>query len=115
MCHDAVSPDRSLAICYDFTMADPVTTPPRAAGKGASDSERARAQAEAWRLPFAPLDSPPDEPGLWSEVPLELLVRFSCVPLRHEGARLVVAFGGLAGITRVDEPEVLLRAPVTPV
>ena len=54
-------------------MADPVTTPPRPAGKGASDSERARAQAEAWQLPFAPLDAPPDEPGLWSEVPLELL------------------------------------------
>ncbi len=76
------------------------------------DLEKARAQAEAWRLPFAPLDSPPDDPALWSEVPLELLVRFSCVPLRREGARLVLAFGGLDDIQKVDELEFLLERPI---
>jgi type IV pilus assembly protein PilB len=99
-------------MCHDASMADPVTTPPRPAGKGTSDSERARAQAESWRLPFAPLDAPPEEPGLWTEVPLELLVRFACVPLRHEGERLVLAFGGLEDITRVDELEFLLERPI---
>ncbi len=89
-----------------------MTTPSRTAGKGSSDSERARAQAELLQLPYAPLDAPPDEPGLWSEVPLELLVRFACVPLRQEGARLVLAFGGLEDITRVDELEFLLERPI---
>ncbi len=94
-------------------MAD--TARPRdlsAADRGRADLERARAQAEAWRLPLAPLDAPPDDPGLWSEVPLELLVRFSCVPLRREGARLVLAFGGLEDIRRVDELEFLLERPI---
>jgi type IV pilus assembly protein PilB len=105
-----VAPHPPAAICYDAGVADPVTTRP--AGKSGGDPERARAQAEAWQLPFAPLDVPPDEPGLWSEVPLELLVRFGCVPLRHEGARLVLAFGGLEDITRVDELEFLLERPI---
>jgi type II secretory ATPase GspE/PulE/Tfp pilus assembly ATPase PilB-like protein len=107
-----VSESGGLSICYDSLMADPLTTPSRPVAKGVSDSERARALAEAWRLPFAPLDAPPDEPGLWSEVPLELLVRFACVPLRHEGERLVLAFGGLEDITRVDELEFLLERPI---
>jgi type II secretory ATPase GspE/PulE/Tfp pilus assembly ATPase PilB-like protein len=93
-------------------VADPLTAPSRLAIKGTSDSERARAQAEALHLPFAPLDAPPDDPALWAEVPLELLVRFGCVPLRHEGARLVLAFGSLEDITKVDELEFLLERPI---
>src|SRR6266540_4002356 len=53
---------------------------------------RARAQAKALRLPFDPLDEAPEDPGLWSEVPLELLVRFACVPVGRDGRRLVLAF-----------------------
>ncbi len=86
----------------DFSPAD--------AARG--DLERARAQAEAWQLPFAPLDAPPDDATLWSEAPLELLVRFACVPLRREGARLVLAFGGLEDITKVDDLEFLLERPI---
>jgi type IV pilus assembly protein PilB len=79
---------------------------------GRDSRERARAQAEALRLPFDPLDEGPDDPGLWSEAPLTLLVRFSCVPLRHDGGRLVLAFGGLEDLLKVDELEFLLERPI---
>src|SRR6266536_1437921 len=73
---------------------------------------RARAQAKALRLPFDPLDEAPEDPGLWSEVPLELLVRFACVPVGRDGRRLVLAFGGLDDLLKVDELEFLLERPI---
>jgi type IV pilus assembly protein PilB len=76
------------------------------------DREEARQVAQRLRLPFEPLDDPPTDAALWAEVPLELLVRFSCVPLRREGARVVLAFGGLEQPERIDELEFLLERPV---
>jgi hypothetical protein len=73
---------------------------------------RAHRLAESLRLPFEPLDQVPPESELWGEVPLELLARFSCVPLRRAGRRLVLAFGGLEDIQRVDELEYLLGRPI---
>ena len=69
-------------------------------------------QAEALRLPFEPLDHPVDDPGLWSEVPLELMVRYGCVPIGRDGARLVLAFGGLEDLLKVDELEFQLARPI---
>ena len=63
-------------------------------------------------LPFDPLDPPPDDPTLWAEVPLELMVRHSCVPVRREGGRLVIAFGALSSILEVDEVEFHLGRPI---
>jgi type II secretory ATPase GspE/PulE/Tfp pilus assembly ATPase PilB-like protein len=63
-------------------------------------------------LPLEPLDEDPADPTLWSDVPLELLVRYSCVPVRREGQRLVLAFAFLEDPTRVDELEFLLERPV---
>jgi type II secretory ATPase GspE/PulE/Tfp pilus assembly ATPase PilB-like protein len=63
-------------------------------------------------LPREPLDAAPDDPALWGEVPLELLVRYSCVPVRREGERIVLAFGTLDDETRIDELEFLLGRPV---
>ena len=48
-------------------------------------------------------------------MPLELLVRYSCVPLRREGERIVLAFASLDDPTKVDELEFLLERPVEPV
>ncbi len=79
---------------------------------GRDSREPARTQAEALGLPFEPLDEGPDDPGLWSEAPLTLLVRFSCVPVRRDGARLVLAFGGLENLLKVDELECLLERPI---
>ncbi|MFN8092455.1 MAG: GspE/PulE family protein [Vicinamibacteria bacterium] len=71
----------------------------------------AQALAERLSLPFAPLDDAPDD-ALWSEAPLELLVRYGCVPVGREGARLGLAFGSLEDPGRLDELELLLERPV---
>ena len=63
-------------------------------------------------LPCEPLESVPDDPALWAEVPLELLVRYGCVPVRREGERLVLAFGGLDDPLKLDELEFLLERPI---
>src|SRR5512145_630312 len=65
--------------------------------------------------PLEPLERGPDDPTLWAEVPLELLVRYSCVPVRREGERIVLAFASLDDPTKVDELEFLLERPVEPV
>jgi len=82
---------------------------------GPTEAAKARAEADTLLLPFEPLDEGVLDPGLWSEVPLELLVRYSCVPVRREGGRLVLAFAGLDDPGRVDELEFLLERPVEPV
>ena len=74
--------------------------------------EQARRQAAALHFPFEPLDPPADDPQLWAEVPLELLVRFGCVPVARKGRRLVLAFAGLEDPMKVDEIEFLLGGPV---
>ena len=65
--------------------------------------------------PLDPLDRAPDDPALWAEIPLELLVRYSCVPVRREGERIVLAFADLDEPTKVDELEFVLERPVEPV
>jgi type II secretory ATPase GspE/PulE/Tfp pilus assembly ATPase PilB-like protein len=90
-----------------------VSAPP--SESAAADLAQARRQAEALRLPFDPLDRIPDDPELWGMAPLELLVRFGCVPIGRSGARLVLAFGNLDDLLKVDEVEYLLARPVEPV
>ncbi|HVQ31498.1 MAG TPA: ATPase, T2SS/T4P/T4SS family, partial [Vicinamibacteria bacterium] len=87
-----------------------------AAARGSSDprddAERARRRAQALGLPFEPLDHLPDDPSLWSEVPLELLVRWGGVPVRREAGSLVLAFADLDDTGRLGEIEYLLARPV---
>ncbi len=79
---------------------------------GAATSTEARERADELLLPFEPLDAPPADPELWGAVPLELLVRYSCVPVGFEGERIVLAFGPLRELTQVDELEFLLERPI---
>jgi type IV pilus assembly protein PilB len=81
-------------------------------GAGPGDTERARARASALGLPFDPLDRVSDDPSLWSEVPLERLVRWGGVPVRREGGCLVLAFADLPDEGRLDEIEHVLARPV---
>ena len=98
------------------SVADPRGAPPAAAAlDGHPDEHEARRLAAALRLPYVTLDDRPDDAELWAEVPLELLVRFGCVPVGREGRRLVLAFGGLEDIRKVDEAEYLLARPIEPV
>jgi len=92
------------------TSAPPAPTPETAGT--VPDVEQARHQAAALHLPFEPLDPASDDPELWAEAPLELLVRFGCVPVGRRGGRLVLAFAGLEDPLLVDEMEFLLARPV---
>jgi type IV pilus assembly protein PilB len=92
------------------THARPAAPLGREAPEG--DAAQARRQAETFGLPFDPLDPLPDDARLWTEAPLELMVRFGCVPVGHEGARLVLAFGGLDDLLKVDEAEFHLGRPI---
>jgi type IV pilus assembly protein PilB len=85
-------------------------SPSTDAAKG--DAEQARRQAEILGLPFDPLDRIPDDAELWAQVPLELMVRFVCVPVGREGSRLVLAFGGLDDLLKIDEAEFHLGRPL---
>jgi type II secretory ATPase GspE/PulE/Tfp pilus assembly ATPase PilB-like protein len=76
------------------------------------DQERARRQAAAWRLPYEPLAREADDAGLWAEVPLDLMARFSCAPVARSGRRLVIAFGDLPDLHRIDDLEFLLGRPI---
>jgi type II secretory ATPase GspE/PulE/Tfp pilus assembly ATPase PilB-like protein len=76
------------------------------------DVEGARRQAAALLLAFEPLTAIPGDPAIWALAPLDLLVRFDCVPLRVEGSRLVLAFGDLSDLQRVDDLEFLLERPI---
>ena len=96
-------------------MADAPALRPTGTVAAPDDHDDARRLAERLRLPFDPLDALPDDAALWSEAPLEVLVRFGCVPLGREGQRLVLAFGGLDDIRKVDEVEYLLARPIEPV
>jgi len=85
---------------------------PSRSGAAEGDAEQARRQAEVLGLPFDPLDSLPDDPSLWAEAPLELMVRFVCIPTAREGSRLVLAFGGLEDLLKIDEVEFHLGRPI---
>jgi type II secretory ATPase GspE/PulE/Tfp pilus assembly ATPase PilB-like protein len=77
--------------------------------------ERARQLAEALALPFEPLLELPSDPALWSDLPLEVMVRHTCIPVGRDGGRLVLAFGGIDDLQRIDDVEFLLQRPVSAV
>ena len=75
-------------------------------------SEQAPRPAAGLKYPFDPLEPHADDPQLWAEAPLELLVRFGCVPVGRKGRRLVLAFSSLEDPLKVDEIEFLLGRPI---
>ena len=104
-------------MCYHRQQMGEPRTParrpvPAALEAAQDDAEQARRQAEVLGLPFDPLDRLPDDAELWAQAPLELMVRFVCVPTGREGARLVLAFGGLDNLLKVDEAEFHLGRPI---
>ena len=71
-------------------------------------------QAEAFRLPFEPLEHPVDDPSLWSEAPLELMVRYGCVPIRREGSNSWPIMSWMWGIVRSFTSNGQVRLTATP-
>jgi type II secretory ATPase GspE/PulE/Tfp pilus assembly ATPase PilB-like protein len=76
------------------------------------DFGKARRIAADLSLPFDPLEEPGKDPSVFAEVPLDLMVRFSCVPLAWEGGRLVLAFGEPDDLQKVDDAEFALGKPI---
>jgi type II secretory ATPase GspE/PulE/Tfp pilus assembly ATPase PilB-like protein len=85
---------------------------PSAAPEDDPAIERARRQAAAWRLPYEPLIRHQDDDALWADIPLDLMARFGCVPVGRSGRRLVLAFGDLADLHKLDDVEFLLGRPI---
>jgi type IV pilus assembly protein PilB len=94
--------------CTCSTRSEPRGGP----GGGAAACYIARELSAALPLPFEPLDPLPDDPSVWAEVPLELMVKHHCVPVRREGGRLVLAFSALDNVLVVDEVEFHLGRPI---
>jgi type IV pilus assembly protein PilB len=90
----------------------PISAPGAVVRPAAEGSPRERERAASLGLPFEDLHGFSDDPALWLEVPLDLMARFACIPIRHARGRLVLAFGGLDELAKVDEVEFLLGRPV---
>ncbi len=76
------------------------------------DARRAQRRATELLLPYEPLEELAQDPELWDEVPLDVMARFSCVPVGRRGARLLLAFAPLDDLLKVDEVEYLLNRPI---
>lgn len=72
----------------------------------------ARRNAEALRLPFVSIDHDALGPSLWEGLPVETLVRFSCVPSGVAAGRLVMAFAPPVTLERISEVEFALGRPI---
>jgi type IV pilus assembly protein PilB len=93
----------------DFRSSEPA---PRGRDRDRAEAERARSRAASLGLPYDPMERLPDDASLWSEAPLELLVRFGGVPVGRQGGSLVLAFADLSDPEALDEIEYLLARPV---
>src|SRR5439155_22433319 len=59
-----------------------------------------------------PLARDPEDAALSAEVPLDLMARFGCIPIGRAGRRLVVAFGDVSDLHKIDDLEFLLGRPI---
>jgi type II secretory ATPase GspE/PulE/Tfp pilus assembly ATPase PilB-like protein len=97
-------------------MADPQMVPDAAAGALASDSEEeaARGLAERYGLEFVDVASFAPDPEILKSVPVELMFRYTFLPYRREGQRLVLVMADPTDIPVVDELSLILQAPIQP-
>ena len=108
---DPVVPASPRALAASASAASPQA--PREPREGdRAEVERARARAAALGLPYRAMDDLADDPTLWTEVPLEVLVRFGGVPAGRQDGSLVLAFAELLSLEVLDEIEFLLARPV---
>ncbi len=101
----------SSAVLRSVAMGEVASTPPVPLTTAEAELLASR-RAEALGLPFERLDPPPADPELWSRVPVDLMVRYGFVPLRETDGRLVLAFGGMEDVQKIDEVEFLLGRPI---
>ncbi len=96
-------------------MAEPVRIPPAPAAASAAEEEAAaRALAERYALEFVDVASYAPDPEILQSVPVELMFRYTFLPYRRHGGRLVLVMADPTDIPVVDELSLLLQTPIQP-
>ena len=96
--------------------ARPIPVPEDAARALTSSSEEnaARALALSHGLEYVDVGSFAPDPEILKVVPVELMFRYTFLPYRREGERLVLVMADPTDIPVVDELSLLLQTPVQP-
>jgi type II secretory ATPase GspE/PulE/Tfp pilus assembly ATPase PilB-like protein len=98
-------------------MADPRLMADAAATGGlssASEEEAARELAARYGLEFVDVASFAPDPEILKSVPVELMFRYTFLPYRRDGDRLVLVMADPTDIPVVDELSLVLQTPVQP-
>ena len=96
-------------------MAEPVRVPPPPVAASAAEEEAAaRALAQRYALEFVDVASYAPDPEILQSVPVELMFRYTFLPYRRHGGRLVLVMADPTDIPVVDELSLLLQTPIQP-
>jgi type IV pilus assembly protein PilB len=97
-------------------MAETPLIPEDAAGEltSASEEETARDLARRYDLEYVDVASFAPDPEILKSVPVELMFRYTFLPYRREGERLVLVMADPTDIPVVDELSLILQAPIQP-
>ena len=97
-------------------MSDAQPVPDAAAGALASVSEEAAARelAERSGLEYVDVASFAPDPEILKAVPVELMFRYTFLPYKREGERLVLVMADPTDIPVVDELSLILQTPLQP-
>ena len=73
---------------------------------------RARQLATRYRREFVDMDEFRIDQELFRSIPADLMLRYGFVPLRREGAALVIVVSDPADLPLIDELSAVLRTPI---
>ncbi|HVO10430.1 MAG TPA: GspE/PulE family protein [Vicinamibacteria bacterium] len=79
-----------------------------------SEEDKARALAAASGLEFVDVASFAPDPEILKSVPVELMFRYTFLPYRRDGCRLVLVMADPSDIRVVDELSLILQMPIQP-
>ncbi|HTO98203.1 MAG TPA: ATPase, T2SS/T4P/T4SS family, partial [Myxococcales bacterium] len=79
-----------------------------------SEEDEARALAAASGLEFVDVASFAPDPEILKSVPVELMFRYTFLPYRRDGSRLVLVMADPSDIRVVDELSLILQTPIQP-
>ncbi len=97
-------------------MSDADLMPDTVAGalSSAPEEQTARELAERSGLEYVDVASFAPDPEILKAVPVELMFRYTFLPYRREGERLVLVMADPTDITVVDELSLILQTPIQP-
>ncbi len=78
----------------------------------ASETARAKRVAEEYGFPYVDLEHFQIDHGLFSSIPLDLMIRYQFLPERRENGHIAVVVGDPTDVLKLDELELLLGAPL---